>query len=1008
MNLPTSGHKEVGMNVSRICTYCLFLVLVMSAVAQASVNGKITGRVVHERSREPLIGVNVLLVGTTLGAATDGNGEYLILRVPPGVHTLRFSMIGFGELVVTDVRVTGDLTTRINIALGEAVLELGEEVVITAERPVIQKDITASSQYLGVAEIERLPVTDAREAIMLQAGVFFDPIPIVGGLGGSGRGEPRYAIRGGDQGQVRWYLNGVRTAAIIEGRADRGGSYTNINPHAVQEIQLLSGGFNAEYGEAQSGIVSIVTKEGGNTFSGSAEYMYGMPGQRHFGNYLYDPATQKEFADHVLPDGTIDPAWWTPYRQRQTYDYRKIPDHIFYLGLGGPLYTTELSKGTFFFATQMKREAYTLPRPRDTRDLNDFIGNVSLTPRPNMRLRITALYSHEAHSTLQENADFTNQAKYYRGWGSLLDTYTYLGSIAWTHSLTPRFYYEVRLSRYHFDSRERPSDFIELGRSQNPDIWGFQRYNGYPNEPFDAWAPVLDNRLQTGDLSLSGNINWQINTWNFIKSGFDFRYYTMNEVHFQRFPSYSLHPDDWLNRGLHEKFHPIQVSLFLQDKMEFESMIINLGIRYEYFNPNRDWFVSRDIFNLALNPDFDPSTDPDGDQVDAAGRVKYSFDNVLNQPREPARSYHLVSPRFGVSFPISVNTVLHFNYGHFYQMPPLDRMFDFMYFRPEYIVTGIIAERERAAEENREPRHIPSVEGDPERVVSLSIDPLRPEKTIMFEAGIRHNIEHIAVVGITGYYKDSFDQTQPREGLFDRQVQGYDPFRGATHPSSAYASFFSGDYGDARGFEISLTTLFSRVVTLDLNYSFSRATQGRATPGRVVFDQTGEPQYVWDVDVHKRIPIEKTFSRPHILRSNLFLRVPDGFGSSFPATLLRGLQASLLYRFISGQSFTYIGPGDPPDTYDNHRYPSYQVFDLRLEKNIQFGSIGGVSVYALITNLFDRKNVRSIGDVLFDAGALQRYVDTGAVTTVDAAGYDIGWQTYHDRRKVFAGIRYTF
>src|SRR5690606_12044257 len=126
----------------------------------------------------------------------------------------------------------------------------------------VQRDQTSSVQYLNFQQLEELPVSSAREGLFVQAGIFFDVEPIVGGLGGSGRGEPRYAVRGGDQTEVLWFLDGARTAALIEGRADQGGSYSTINRLAVQEIQILTGGFPAEYGGAQSGVVNVVTKEG--------------------------------------------------------------------------------------------------------------------------------------------------------------------------------------------------------------------------------------------------------------------------------------------------------------------------------------------------------------------------------------------------------------------------------------------------------------------------------------------------------------------------------------------------------------------------------------------------------------------------------------------------------------------------------------------------------------------------------------------------------------------------
>src|SRR5690606_25892622 len=111
-----------------------------------------------------------------------------------------------------------------------------------------------------IEELQRLPVIDAKDGVFLQAGVFFDPIPVAGGLGSAGRGEQRYSIRGGSQDEVKWYIDGARAASLVGGRADWGGSFTNINLNSIEEVQVMTGGFNAEYGEAQSGIVSVITK----------------------------------------------------------------------------------------------------------------------------------------------------------------------------------------------------------------------------------------------------------------------------------------------------------------------------------------------------------------------------------------------------------------------------------------------------------------------------------------------------------------------------------------------------------------------------------------------------------------------------------------------------------------------------------------------------------------------------------------------------------------------------
>ncbi len=628
------------------------------------------------------------------------------------------------------------------------------------------------------------------------------------------------------------------------------------------------------------------------------------------------------------------------------------------------------------------------------------MGNVTFQPRPDMKLRITGLYAHEAHSTLQENGDFTLQSKYYRGWGSLLDTYTTSGSAQLTHTLSPSFFYEAKLSAYFFDSYEIPSAYLALGESKNPDLFGYQRYDGYQSEPFDAYSYVLRNHLQNGDVSLTGSASWQADQANLLKAGFEFRYNTLAEKELNRWPSFTTEPSLWLNRGLHETFHPIQFSAYLQDKMEFESMILNLGVRYDYFDPNRDWFWGNSLYNLSIDPEYSVAKDPDRDQVDSLGHVKYAFENVLKKPRTASPTYHLLSPRIGVSFPITENTVLRFNYGHFYQMAPLDWMYEFNYFRPIYIVKGIQTEMSKP-----NPRHIASADGDPERVVILTNQPLNPMKTVSFEVGIKHNFDDVVVLDVVGFYKDVTDQTYPRQGIFDRRIYGYDPFTRMTTANTFYGSLIPGDYGDAQGFEITLRSLFSRVMMFDINYSFSRSLQGRASPARVNYDSAGVPTYVYDTDVSKRIPVESHFSRPHIVRTNLLLRYPEDAGESFISTILQNASLSLLYRFTSGQTFTYLGPDDPPDTYDNQRYPASHTVDLRLDKTIHLGGKRALTFSLRITNLLNAKNVRSIGDIFFDPNAIKKYVETGDVSTVDGAGYDISWQTWYEARRFYLSVR---
>ncbi len=1061
----------------------LLLMQLLAGWSYASQTGKIRGIVTDKSTGELLTGVNVILNGTDLGAATDENGEYFILQVSPDKYELTCRMIGYRVMIYKDVQVMTDHTTKINFSLERETIDLGGEVIVTAKAPIIQKDVTTSTQFIDSEELRQLPFSDAKEGLMVQTGVFLEPIPAMGGIGSSGKGEARYSIRGGSQEEVKWFVDGVRTSSLIEGKADRGGSFTAVNMHAIQEVQIITSGFNAEYGEAQSGIVNVVTKEGGDKLSASFEFIYGLPGQHHFGNYVYSmpsvsgyldhsdemsalygdyfgsgeavlasPADsaymdylyevdnqwwskyQKEYRDNLADTsstdwssaagayrhqiyeqdglGLLDTLWWTPYRQENIYDYRKIPDYTAYLSLGGPLFKYKGIRGSFFIASQLKQEAYTLPHPRDSRNLENITYNFALRLSPKMKLRYSGFYNHEAHSTWQEQYYYLNQAKYYRGWGSLLDTYIASNTLHWNHSITTRLFYDLKLSYYQTDFKENPSDYTVLGQSSTVDLWGYQRYEQLPwheaVEPFDMYSRINQSQIRTSELSLVGSLNWQLNSTNYLKAGFESRYHTYSDKGSWSWPSYTMDPDYWWNRGLHETYHPIQVAFYIQDKMEFESMILNFGLRYDYFNPNYEWFKFSNDFNLAIDPLYDPDLDPDGDQVDENGHVKYGFSNILLREREPAAAFSMLSPRLGVSFPITEKTLLHFNYGHFYQIPPLSQMFEMLYWRPESVLLPLIEEEELAAAEGREPGHTPSSVGDPERAIFWTLEPLKPEKTVSFEVGIKHNFNNLAVLDVTAFYKDASDKTEPRANLFDRRIYGWNPFENQIEASQFYVSLFPGDYGDARGFEASLRTLFSSVITLDINYSFSVSTVGRASPAKIIIDKDSTISYVWDTDVNLRIPVQNSFSRPHILRANLFVRYPDDWHIPVLTPILKGTSASLLYRFVSGQPFTYLKPTDPPDTYDNYRYPASHTVDMRLEKEFQIGQIGSFSAYVQVKNVLNIKNLVSLGEQwwLDPDQAKADYIDNGTIPTTDDLGYDIGWCTYAEPRRINIGIRY--
>jgi hypothetical protein len=222
-----------------------WLCLVFAAtMAFAGSTGKISGVVTDAGNHTGLPGANVLIEGTSIGAVADLEGRYAILNVPPGTYRVRASMIGYRTMIVQNVRVSADLTTAIDAALPPTTLESGETVTITAEKPMVQMDRTSSLVTVSSDEIRNLPVQNMGDVLELQAGVVRD--------------GNDFHIRGGRAGEVSYWVDGVATNEVYGG-----GNAVTVERSAVQEMQVVSGTFNAEYGNAMSGIVNLVTKEGG-------------------------------------------------------------------------------------------------------------------------------------------------------------------------------------------------------------------------------------------------------------------------------------------------------------------------------------------------------------------------------------------------------------------------------------------------------------------------------------------------------------------------------------------------------------------------------------------------------------------------------------------------------------------------------------------------------------------------------------------------------------------------
>ena len=253
--------RPPGFWAALLCT------VLFAVPLHAQTTGKIAGRVTDADTGEPLPGANVVVVGTKMGATVDVNGEYFILRVSPSTYEVRASLVGYQSVSKTEVEVLLDRTATVDFQLKESTVEL-DAIVVTADLDPVQMDVSFAQQAITQEQLETIPVgARIRDQVATQVGLDTDAWGIT--------------IRGEDATTIGFNMDGVTAADNRHQRA-----YTSFSKTAIKQVQVLTGGFNAEYGNIRAGVVNFVTKEPSRFFS-SAEGTYNPAGKKHFGPNLY-------------------------------------------------------------------------------------------------------------------------------------------------------------------------------------------------------------------------------------------------------------------------------------------------------------------------------------------------------------------------------------------------------------------------------------------------------------------------------------------------------------------------------------------------------------------------------------------------------------------------------------------------------------------------------------------------------------------------------------------------
>lgn len=719
----------------------LLLFFTSSTLLLAGTTGKLTGKVTDAKTKEPLAFVNVIIIGTTLGAATDIDGNYTILNIPPGKYSVKAQYLGYRSLIVENVSISIDLTTQQDFILAESAVEL-EAIVVESKKDVLKKDVTSSQSSVSAEQIKALPVQEFNDILQLQAGVSKD-------AGGG------FHIRGGRSSEIAYWVNGISITDPYDN--SRG---IDIDNSSVQELQVISGTFNAEYGNAMSGIVNTVTKEGGRSYHGSLN-IYSSDYLSNFTSYFtnidkYDPFTNYNFQGSLSGPLPL-------FDDRVTFfiNGRYVYDDGYLYGL--QKYNIDGSAG----------DGHAVPMSWSKRWLGQ--ANITYQLFQGFKVNTEILYSKENFQ------DYDHFFKWNPGGNPFKYSNSYNGTLTINHVLSPKTFYTFRANYFFKDFNQFLFDSPTDPRYMHPDSLNTISF-AFVTKGTNLHRFFRETKSYTAKLDFSS----QVNENNLVQLGgeakthrLSFDDYTLEPLRVNGVPVDPFVPsipdENSFNRNKYGA-KPNEFAAYLQDKIEYNSVIINLGLRLDYFKSNGKVIVdpSDPNINIPLRPGMD--------SLSLAAREPFYY--------KDATAKWQLSPRFGIAYPISADGVVHFSYGWFLQIPN----FQFLFNGGDYKVP--------------ETGSVNNPFGNPD---------IKPQKTIMYEIGFRQQFSDDYVIDVTAFYRDIRDWITAGPAI-------------PTLNGVTYSLYTNKDYSNVRGITLSFNKRFTNFFSFDLNYTFQVAEGSNSNP----------------------------------------------------------------------------------------------------------------------------------------------------------------------------------
>ncbi len=910
-----------------VSVICLTL-LILSSTVFAGNTGKIVGRVLDE-NKQPLPGATIIVLGTTRGASTDPDGKYQIIGIPIGTYTVQARAVGYNSVYKTNVTIGADVTTQLNYEMSSTPIEQ-REFIVTADQ-LVNSLKTSNEITTGQKTIESIPnVKTVEDVLKLQAGVvkkgdnlflrggranevqyLVDGIPTNNVLGGTGTSTT------GTNEELQKYYSGVSNGTIGGGS----GSLA-VSSNAIASVSVQTSGFDADLGNAQSGVVNIVTKSGSDKYSTSLQFrtdkISGKNQNENYSSFTFggpEPLTK-----YLLPNmGVNIPGNLTfflstdinrsdgPYNYVENQFFNPIERKVQLSGfLGG------LLNGLGF-------------RFRDNQK-NSFTFNSKLR----YDMSSTDQFSYGYRASLSSTHNYSNAWKY-RGDSSGLGASLGIQNVlTWTHFFSSNSFLRVNMGKLETENGNdvagiKPTDYSSAWQDRDPDDDGFFDLGtdqGWSHSLTKVWSARVDFNSQVHELHL-------------FKTGFEFYYEEIQSTDIARptvrqpdstgtlidppFPaSFERNRGEFPGYGVYRwatTTYPSRGSAYIQDNIEFSGLNLHIGVRYDYFDIGRqvyydDWLTKWKLaydwkpeIQGQANPDWIEQLEKDGYQKDENGQV------TLRGLSDGTRFWYFLthgyfSPRLSIGYPVTDRIVFYFNYGHFLQFPDRDNFY-----------------------------RDPFGQGQDGNLVGNPS--LKPQRTVAYEAGFEDQFTDDMAIGVNAFYKDYFDYPTTI-------ARGTNNF------------FINLDYASVRGFEIKFNQAFTGNFRTFLSYSYQLAKGRASNPLASLFN----PQF--QLPRETRLDWDQNHTANILTTYSVGSREPGKF---FGLPFVNNYSISITWSFGSGFPYTPYTPRTTArNVYlvNNETQPYTSTINVTVQKGFLLMDRLNLSLTLDVINLLDRRNVRSI------------------------------------------------